>query len=308
MDLTPSRISHYLKAAMTGIMAILPLIINAHNRPEYKALAQTLEQFTADKDAGIGIAVLIDGKDTVSINGDSHFPMLSVYKFPQALAVTDYCLKNNISFADSIHIDAEEIKENTWSPMRDKYTVTALTLPISELIQYSVEQSDNNACDILFRMIGGPEYVDEFLKAAGISNIAIVSTEEEMHRDTDLCHKNSSTPVGMAVLLDKFDMELRGKSKEYSDIASMMENCKTGTDRILAPLIDSGAKIGHKTGTGDVNPQGRIIGINDVAYVHLPNGRRYALAVFIADSPYDMATTSEIIAGISKIVFDTLKD
>ncbi|MDE6380897.1 MAG: hypothetical protein K2L11_10520 [Muribaculaceae bacterium] len=64
--------------------------------------------------------------------------------------------------------------------------------------------------------------------------------------------------------------------------------------------------IGHKTGTGFTLPDGRLMGINDVGYVHLPNGRSYSIAVFIENSGYDMPQTEEIVAEISEIVYKHL--
>ncbi|MDE5795715.1 MAG: class A beta-lactamase-related serine hydrolase, partial [Muribaculaceae bacterium] len=63
------------------------------------------------------------------------------------------------------------------------------------------------------------------------------------------------------------------------------------------------ARIGHKTGTGDKNAQGRIIAVNDAGYIFLPNRDGYAIAVFISDSGYGMVETEQIIADISEIVF-----
>lgn len=41
--------------------------------------------------------------------------------------------------------------------------------------------------------------------------------------------------------------------------------------------------------------------VNDAGYVHLPDGTRYSIAVFIADSHYDMEHTEDIIADISEM-------
>lgn len=90
-------------------------------------------------------------------NGRHRFPMLSVYKFPQAIAVADYCSRNNISLEDTIRISADEMKRDTWSPMRDTYGKREISLPLSDVLAYSVKHSDNNACDVLFRLIGGPQ-------------------------------------------------------------------------------------------------------------------------------------------------------
>lgn len=47
----------------------------------YAGLQDILSEYCKDKDAKIGIGVIIDGKDTVAVKGDKPFPMLSVYKF-----------------------------------------------------------------------------------------------------------------------------------------------------------------------------------------------------------------------------------
>ena len=80
-----------------------------------------------------------------------------------------------------------------------------------------------------------------------------------------------------------------------------METCQTGLDR-LPKGLKNGDLLGHKTGTGDINSNGKIIAINDVGYVQLSNGQKYCIAVFISDSNYDMETTSHIIVEISNMV------
>lgn len=267
-----------------------------------------LESYISAKDARIGIAVIVNGKDTISVNGSRDFPMMSVFKFPQALAVADYCMKNGIGLADSIAIKADEIKENTWSPMRMKYGVRDIGLPVSELIDYSLRQSDNNACDILFRVIGGAAVADSLMKSTGFNGIVIESTEDDMHRDPYLCYLNRSTPLEMARLFDRFYREgMYNDSPFHCYIGTCMLSCQTGLGRLPAPLLSAGVAIGHKTGTGDRNQQGRIMAINDAGYVFLPDGNGYSIAVFVADSVYDIEDTESIIAGISDIVFRSFK-
>ena len=52
-----------------------------------KAIEVALQEYIQEKDARIGVAVIINGKDTVSVNGNRDFPMMSVVKFPLALTV-----------------------------------------------------------------------------------------------------------------------------------------------------------------------------------------------------------------------------
>lgn len=289
--------------SLISIISALAVIAGIPPREEIRSLEKQLQELVSGKDARIGIAVIIDGRDTVQVSGSKEFPMLSVYKFSQALAVADYCRRNGVSFSDSLSISATEIKENTWSPLRERYGVRDLILPISELLELTLTQSDNNACDILFRLIGGPHVADSLMKEMGFQDITIASTEDEMHRDPYLCYLNRSSPIEMARLFDLFNTEMKQSAPEYGYIAEMLEKCSTGTDRLALPLIGTEAVLGHKTGTGDLNSQGRIIAVNDCGYVILPSGLRYSAAVFIADSAYSMAETSALIAEISGIIY-----
>lgn len=83
-----------------------------------------------------------------------------------------------------------------------------------------------------------------------------------------------------------------------------MVECQTGQDRLIAPLLDKKVTIGHKTGTGDRNAKGQQIGCNDIGFILLPDGHAYSIAVFVKDSEADNRENSEIIAEISRIVYE----
>ena len=77
------------------------------------------------------MALILDGEDTLAINNAEKYPMMSVYKFHQALAVCDYLQKQHIP-PTSLYLD-KNFKPDTYSPLRDKYPQGNLELPISEL-------------------------------------------------------------------------------------------------------------------------------------------------------------------------------
>lgn len=273
-------------------------------------LQQELTQYVAGKDATIGVAVIVDGADTVEVNGHREFPMLSVYKFPIALAMAEDYRSKELSLDHPVRIYPGDLHLDTYSPMTEKLLASSLIvtdsiiMPMRELLTYSLQQSDNNASDIILRLAGGAQRVAEYLSGIGAEGITVKNSESEMHENTSLCYDNSATPLAMASLLDDFD-------RNYNDplsveIKSIMETCSTGTDRLAKPLAQTGATIGHKTGTGFMLPDGRLMAVNDAGYVHLPDGHRYSIAVFIEDSGYDMAATESIIADISEIVLSSI--
>lgn len=267
-------------------------------------LETQLKEAIKDKKAEIGIAVIIDGKDTVTVNNDNHYPLMSVFKFHQALAVADYITKQNQSLDTLLKIEKSDLKPDTYSPLRDKYPQGEIEMSIADLLRYTLQQSDNNACDILFNYQGGTDAVDKYIHSLGIQDCAIVGTESAMHEDLDLCYQNWSTPLAAAELLEIFRREPLF-AKEYKDfIWQTMVECQTGQDRLVAPLLDKGVIVGHKTGTGDLNAKGQQIGCNDIGFVLLPDGRTYSIAVFVKDSEKSFAENSKIIADISRIIYE----
>lgn len=274
---------------------------------DYAQLTAELEEYVADQPADIGVAVIIDGKDTVEVNGRNDFPMMSVYKLPIALAVAEKCRAGGIELSDSCMVTSDALHRDTYSPMMQRYgDVDTVTITLRELLAYTLQQSDNNASDILLEWVDGAAEVDGYMEWLGIDGMNIQWSEDEMHHDIQRCYDNSATPVAMAELLNMVDQQ--NDCKHIREIKHMMETCATGVDRLAKPLADTGAIIGHKTGTGDRLPDGRLMAVNDAGYVHLPNGRRYAIAVFVAGSAYDIEQTSAIIADISDMVFNALND
>ncbi|HIS34651.1 MAG TPA: class A beta-lactamase, subclass A2 [Candidatus Avirikenella pullistercoris] len=280
-------------------LLILPVITLA----ETSSLKEQLQGIIGGKKAQIGIAVIINGKDTVTVNNDCRYPMMSVFKLHQALAVADYCQRKGLSFDTSVHIDRAELKTDTYSPLRDKYPQGNIALSIGELLKYTLHLSDNNACDILFDRTGGTETTDKYIRSLGIGHFSIEVTEDEMHKDLNACYRNWSTPLETAKIIEMLlTQELFGK--EYQNfITDAMITCQTGKDRLAYPLEGTNAIIGHKTGTGDRNSKGQIIGTNDAGFVCLPNGKRYTIVVFIKDSEETEQATSRIIADISETVY-----
>lgn len=288
-------------------LAIITIIANSCGKSysSSSALHKELSEYIENKDANIGVAVIVDRKDTIQINGNQAFPMLSVYKFPIAIALGDYLRFSSELVSDPITITQSDLKPDTYSPMREKYEgKDTIQIPLYDIMAYALQQSDNNASDILLKIMGGTDNAMLALKRLGFENINVVSSEEEMYEDNRRCYDNTATPIAMARLLDSFYYDF---DDFYTrKVKQLMETCATGENRLAKPLT-GGAILGHKTGTGFTLPDGRLMAINDVGYVHLPNGRSYSIAVFIENSGYDMLQTEEIIAKISEIVYNQLK-
>lgn len=268
-----------------------------------KSLTEQIRTIIRDKEAQVGVAVILNSKDTFTVNNHCRYPLLSVYKFHQALAVADYLNRNHLPLETQIYIPREDLHPDTYSPLRDKYPEGNISLPVSKLLEYTLQLSDNNACDVLFNYTGGTEAADKYIRSLGLKEYSICATEHEMHQDLNLCYSNWSTPLEAVRLLEIF-LNRPLFANEYQEfIKRTMIECRTGKDRLPEPLLETKAIIGHKTGTSDRNARGEFIGINDIGFVCLPDGQHYSIAVFVKDSKESMSNTSHIIADISEVVY-----
>ena len=123
-----------------------------------------------------------------------------------------------------------------------------LIVPLSELIRVTVAESDNNACDILFRLAGGPSEVNSFIHGLGVDSINIVSTEAEMHADQDLQYKNWCNPSAMSSLLGTFAADSILSDSCYQSLWDTMISDVYHSKRIKGELPE-GTVVAHKTGT-----------------------------------------------------------
>lgn len=254
-------------------------------------------------DAKVGVALMINDTDTLTVNNHEKYPMMSVVKFHQALAVCHFLQEEGIPLDSVIHVSKEELLENTYSPLRDRFPEGNMEISISELLKYTLQQSDNNACDILFDRIVRVGDTDRYIRSLGITDFSIEVDEGDMHMNLNNCYRNWTTPFAAVRLLNIF-LSMDAVSGAYFDfIKKTMTECTTGTNRLPYPLKNTDVIIGHKTGTGDKNSDGQFIGINDIGFIYLPDGRKYFIAVFVKDSAEDFQTTEKIIAEISSVVY-----
>ena len=84
-----------------------------------------------------------------------------------------------------------------------------------------------------------------------------------------------------------------------------MVNTSTGPNRLKCQLPIT-AILGHKTGSSGANDNGLTAALNDIGIVTLPDGKHFAIAVFVSNSKEDFETNEKIIADISKIIWDYL--
>lgn len=295
-------------AALTFSLFSKPTKDGNGGRPLTEVLTDSISRIVSGCPGEIGVALIVNGADTVTVNDKNVYPMMSVFKFHQALAVCNRLDRVGLSLDTPLTIRREELDPKTWSPMMKEHPEPLLTLSVSDLLRYTLTQSDNNTSNILFGQLAGVAETDSFIATLiPRPSFRIAYTESEMSADHAKAYSNRTSPLGAAMLMDRLFTDSLVSPGKQSFIKQCLSECTTGKDRIAAPLLGKeGVSIAHKTGSG-YSQNGILAAHNDVAYICLPNGVRYTLAVFVKDFKGNESQAAQVAARVSAAVYSALR-
>ena len=228
---------------------------NSTNPPLTDVLTDSISRIVSACPGEIGVAIIINNTDTVKVNDKSVYPMMSVFKVHQALALCNDFDNKGISLDTLVKIDRNRLDSKTWSPMMKDYSELVISLTVRDLLRYTIAQSDNNASNLMFKDMVNVAQTDSFIATLiPRSSFQIAYTEEEMSADHDRAYFNYTSPLGAAMLMNRLFTESIVSGEKQSFIKNTLKECVTGTDRIVAPLLDKErVSIAHKTGSGYVD-------------------------------------------------------
>lgn len=274
-----------------------------------QALSRSIEAVLADKRAKVGVYIVGENEsdtwyDTLSINGNDRFPMQSVFKFHIALTVLAQVGQGKLSLEQPVTIHEHQLLPGLYSPLREKYPKGA-DLKLSEILAYTVSQSDNVGCDALLRLVGGPEVVESYIVNKGFKDFSVKVNEEVMQGSWDMQFLNWTTPKAASQVLHAFYRNEQNllAAEPHEFLWTTMKETGTGINRIKGNLPD-GTVVAHKTGWSGTNKEGVTAAVNDIGIVFLPDGRHFVISVFVTDSREDLPTNEKIIADISRLTWD----
>ena len=275
---------------------LLPLVLWCAAAACHAAdLRAELEGIAGRAQGRVGVAaVILEGGETVSVQGSGRFPMQSVYKLPIGMAVINQVDRGVLRLDQTVRVErAELVPAALHSPLRDRYLKGEVQVSIRELLRYMVVESDGTACDVLLRAVGGAERVTEYLRSIDVRDIVVATSEMEMSRSHDVQYRNWATPEGALTLLRKV---------RDPRLLRFMTETGTGPHR-LKGLLPAGTVVAHKTGTSGTS-NGLTSATNDIGLITMPDGRHIAIAVFVADSKVDTAVREGVIARAARAVWD----
>lgn len=291
------------RSCKAALAALFILLFNS-SFAQQNTLRERITELAAPAKGIVGVSVLgLEDRDTLNYNGNARLVMHSVMKFPIAMAVLHLVDSGIFTLDQTIHIKRRDLPATSVSPLRDKYPRGGVDVSFRELLTDMISYSDNDACDILLKKLGGPDQVEDYLHSIKVRGINIEASEKDMASAWEVQYTNWCKPIDMIKLLDLFYSGKALLSPTRDFLYKIMTETSTGPNRIKG-LLPEGTVVAHKTGSSGTNSAGLSPATNDVGIITLPNGKHVAIAIFVCNSTADEATREGVIAKIAKAVYE----
>ncbi len=287
-----------LKVTTLLVLVLSSSVVSAQS----PVLKEQIESIVAGKKATVGAAVWgPDDLDPLLFNPFEKFPMQSVFKLHLAMLVLHQVDEGKLDLNQLVTVKRAEVLQNTWSPLMKQYQGNEFSVPVQQLLQYSVSHSDNVACDLLFELVGGPAALHSYVQSIGIKETEVVANEAQMHADDQVQYKNWTSMKGAVQILQKFEQKKLLSKNSHALLWRWMVETTTGPKR-LKGLLPSDTVVAHKTGYSGIRA-GKTAATNDIGVIVLPDGRPLLVAVFVKDSSESTETNEAIIARIAQAAY-----
>ena len=332
------ELAAYLPAPNYGVLMPIPRAQAAPRAevPPPAGLVNRLSDIAHNFDGVVGIAVTsVDRNWTASQGGARKLPQQSVSKLWVAMTVLDQVDQGRIRLSDPLVItkaDFTLFHQPVASLVKGDQGYHST---VGEILRRALTMSDNTCNDKLLRLVGGPPAVRSFIARNALGSIRFGPGEKllqlgtsgltswkpeysmgntfavaraQLPRATRVAAYQSyvaDPPDGAAPLAIAGALARLKRGELLSPVSTQwliatMQASHTGKYRLRGAL-PPGWQLAHKTGTGQ-DLFGRTAGYNDVALLTAPDGRTYALAVMIGDTPRPINERQLLMQGVVRAI------
>jgi beta-lactamase class A len=277
-------------------------------------------------------AVHLESGRSAWLNANEAFPMASTYKVPIAARLLDMVDNGELTLDRRVEIGTEQYSPGS-GMIAKLLDDPGLSVSVHNLLEIMLLISDNTATDRLLESAGGGAAVTARMRSLGIEDVrvdrptirligdwlgvdempsaagrrwdayeALAEANGERAREQaalafESDPRDTSTPRGMAMLLEKIWRGTALSDSSRALLLNIMERCETGLARIKG-ILPEGTVVAHKTGS-----IGRTT--NDVGIITLPGDAGHVIVVaFVKSSDRDVADRERAIAEAARAAYD----
>jgi beta-lactamase class A len=260
-------------------------------------VTESLAAVEARSGGRLGVAVLDSHSGArLAYRGDERFPMCSTFKFLAAAAILQRVDAGKDNLDRRIPYGQHDLLQ--YAPVTKEHVAEG-SMTLEALCAAAVEMSDNTAANLLLQVLGGPVGITAFCRSLGDQATRLDRNEPELNEALPGDERDTTTPTAMLGCMERLLLAdaLTPGSRAY--IERWMVNAKPGPKRLPA-AIPAGARVGHKTGTGERGTS------NDIAIVWPAERKPVLIAAYLTGASGNMEARDPFIAEAGRIVFTRL--
>jgi beta-lactamase class A len=283
-----------MKFMITALVLIFSSALNA-NAQNFSVMDK-LKALESNTEGRVGVFAVNTANDyVIEYRADESFPTGCTSKVMGVSAVLRKSMSDPALLLTNIKYSEEDLE--AWSPITEKYVSIGMT--IQDLCAASISLSDNTAMNLLLKIIGGVQGMNDFARSIG---------DLSFRQDNDWPAEafsggvknlnDSSNPKSMVESLRKLTLGevLDGAQRDF--LTTWLINTQTGTHRIRAAIPDCWT-IGDKTGTGAVYGS-----TNDLAIVWPSDHAPILIGIYYTTNNEHAKKREDVVADAARIVID----
>src|SRR5712692_3299111 len=258
-------------------------------------LQSSIERVTKNVNATWGIYIkALETVEEIALGADRQMDTMSVIKIPIMVEVFEQIKSGKITLADRYTLRAEDILPGT-GVMRSLDAGDVFT--IKDLITLMIIVSDNTATDVLYRMVGGPEAVNQRMAALGLKMTRAPDPARSWFAalraapSPEAFHREGKHPFGLSTAREigkLLELMERGELVDKKSSELMLQIMRGQLYRTRIPRYVTGFRIPHKTGdflpyiandVGVLEAEGKTIVLSIFTANHFGSGERLEEAI-----------------------------
>lgn len=260
--------------------------------PEVEAALTDLE---ARYDARVGLSVLDTGSGaTLDHRADERFGYASSLKAFAVAALLD--ATDDADLDRVVTWTQAEVDAAGYSPLTSTHVADGL--PLRQLAEAAVRQSDNTALNLVLAELGGPAGLDAALAAQGDDVTDVVHREPELNRLTPGSTADTTTPAAFTATLARITDGDWLAADDRATLLEWMSGNATGDTLIRAGAPDGWQVADKSGGAGGIR--------NDVAIVVPPSGDPVVISVLTTRNDPAVSYDDALVAAAAEVALSAL--
>lgn len=259
---------------------------------------QKIQELEVSSGGRIGVSAINTGNNQrIQYRAEERFPFCSTGK----VLVVSTILKKSMS-------DKQLLKSKIFYKQKDLMTYSPITknnlskgMTVAGLCDATIRYSDNVACNLLIKKLGGLNEVNQFAQSVGDKAFRLDRLEPELNSAIPGDLRDTTTPLAMSEDLQKIIFGKTLMAPERELLLQWLRYNTTGDKRIRAG-VPSGWSVSDKTGTGYYGTT------NDIGVIWPPKCPPIIVAIYYTQNKKNDLPRDDVIAKVTRILVNSFSE